>query len=86
MLFVSGVGFLMIAWSIGFDDEANSLLYQNGIHAVRWVGGLEMEAIAIATGAKIVPRFEDLDSSKLGTADASKLMIHSFIHSFIDNS
>ena len=33
----------------GFDDEANSLLYQNGIHAVRWVGGLEMEALAIAT-------------------------------------
>ena len=51
------------------------MLYQNGIHAVRWVGGLEMEAIAIATGAKIVPRFEDLDSSKLGYADTSTLAI-----------
>ena len=52
----------------GFDDEANSLLYQNGIHAVRWVGGLEMEALAIATGAKIVPRFEELSPEKLGFA------------------
>lgn len=36
--------------------------------AVRWVGGSEMEALAIATGAKIVGRFEDLSPAKLGTA------------------
>jgi T-complex protein 1 subunit epsilon len=27
---------------------------------VRWVGGVEIELIAIATGARIVPRFEEL--------------------------
>ena len=56
--------------SQGFDDEANSLLFQNGIHAVRWVGGMEIEAIAIATGAKIVPRFEELSADKLGFASS----------------
>lgn len=35
---------------------------------MRWVGGLEMEALAIATGARIVPRFEELSSDKLGYA------------------
>ena len=41
----------------GFDDEANHLLLQNKLPAVRWVGGVELELIAIATGARIVPRF-----------------------------
>ena len=68
-------------WTIGFDDEANSLLYQNGIHAVRWVGGLEMESLAIATGAKIVPRFEDLDESKLGCASLGKSRLIELMYS-----
>lgn len=41
---------------------------QRGIPAVRWVGGVEMELIAIATGGQIVARFEDLTPEKLGTA------------------
>lgn len=64
----SGVG-LLPASSLGFDDEANSLLFQQGIHAVRWVGGMELEALAIATGARIVPRFEELSPEKLGFAE-----------------
>jgi hypothetical protein len=36
--------------------------------AVRWVGGVELELIAIATGARIVPRFQELTAKKLGTA------------------
>ncbi|KAL0212263.1 hypothetical protein RCL1_005889 [Eukaryota sp. TZLM3-RCL] len=52
----------------GFEDEANHLLLKNGIHAIRWVGGPEIELLAIATGARIVPRFEELDEKKLGTA------------------
>lgn len=28
----------------GFDDEANHLLHQNKLPAVRWVGGPEIEA------------------------------------------
>lgn len=52
----------------GFDDEANHLLLQQQLPAVRWVGGPEIELIAIATGGRIVPRFEELSSDKLGTA------------------
>merc|ERR1719152_347145 len=52
----------------GFDDEANHLLFQNGLPAVRWVGGVELELIAIATGGRIVPRFEELSADKLGKA------------------
>jgi len=52
----------------GFDDEANHLLLQNKLPAVRWVGGVEIEHIAMATGGRIVPRFEELKAEKLGRA------------------
>lgn len=52
----------------GFDDEANHLLLQRDLPAVRWVGGPEIELIAIATGGRIVPRFEELSPDKLGYA------------------
>ena len=42
----------------GFEDEANHLLYHHNLPAIRWVGGVEIELIAMATGARIVPRFE----------------------------
>jgi T-complex protein 1 subunit epsilon len=62
----AGANVVICQW--GFDDEANHLLLQNNLPAVRWVGGPEIELIAIATNGRIVPRFEDLDSSKLGSA------------------
>ena len=34
--------------------------------AVRWVGGVEIELLAMATGARIVPRFSELTADKLG--------------------
>merc|ERR1711864_61328 len=52
----------------GFDDEANHLLLQRDLPAVRWVGGPEIELIAIATGGRIVPRFQELSADKLGIA------------------
>jgi T-complex protein 1 subunit epsilon len=52
----------------GFDDEANHLLLQRNLPAVRWVGGPEIELIAIATGGRIVPRFQELSKDKLGWA------------------
>merc|ERR1712051_138985 len=52
----------------GFDDEANHLLLQRELPAVRWVGGPEIELIAIATGGRIVPRFQELTADKLGSA------------------
>lgn len=62
----SGANFVICQW--GFDDEANHLLLANALPAVRWVGGVELELIAIATGGRIVPRFEELNASKLGHA------------------
>eukprot|EP00919_Chromeraceae_sp_WS-2016_P035866 GHVR01085078.1.p1 GENE.GHVR01085078.1~~GHVR01085078.1.p1 ORF type:complete len:540 (+),score=135.58 GHVR01085078.1:67-1686(+) len=66
----AGANFVICQW--GFDDEANHLLVQQGLPAVRWVGGVELELIAIATGGRIVPRFEDLSESKLGHAATIK--------------
>ncbi|KAG2639548.1 hypothetical protein PVAP13_2KG003400 [Panicum virgatum] len=34
----------------------------------KWVGGVELELIAIATGGRIVPRFQELSPEKLGKA------------------
>merc|ERR1712025_1152779 len=62
----AGANLAICQW--GFDDEANHLLLQNELPAVRWVGGPEIELIAIATGGRIVPRFQELSSEKLGTA------------------
>mmetsp|Transcript_1767 Transcript_1767/g.3158 ORF Transcript_1767/g.3158 Transcript_1767/m.3158 type:complete len:537 (-) Transcript_1767:1143-2753(-) len=62
----SGATLVICQW--GFDDEANYLLLKNELPAIRWVGGVEIELIAIATGGRIVPRFEELNSAKLGFA------------------
>ncbi|KAJ8704555.1 hypothetical protein PYW07_011743 [Mythimna separata] len=61
----AGANLAICQW--GFDDEANHLLLSEGLPAVRWVGGPEMELIAIATGGRIVPRFEELTPDKLGS-------------------
>merc|ERR1712071_232929 len=62
----SGANLVICQW--GFDDEANHLLLQNNLPAVRWVGGVEIEHLAIATGGRIVPRFSELTADKLGKA------------------
>ena len=61
----AGADVVICQW--GFDDEANHLLLQNDLPAVRWVGGQELEQIAIATNGRIVPRFQDLSADKLGS-------------------
>lgn len=60
----SGADVILCQW--GFDDEATHLLLANDLPSVRWVGGMEMELIAIATDARIIPRFEDMAPEKLG--------------------
>jgi len=67
-----GCNLVICQW--GFDDEANHLLYQSGLPAVRWVGGVELELIAIATGGRICPRFEELTAEKLGKAGVVREM------------
>ena len=68
----TGANLVICQW--GFDDEANHLLLQNKLPAVRWVGGPEIELIAIATNGRIVPRFEELKASKLGRAGVVREM------------
>lgn len=55
-----GAGLVICQW--GFEDEANHLLMHHNLPAIRWVGGVEIELIAMATGARIVPRFEVSES------------------------
>ncbi|KAK6160313.1 hypothetical protein DH2020_003694 [Rehmannia glutinosa] len=74
------VGATLVICQWGFDDEANHLLMHRNLPAVRWVGGVELELIAIATGGRIVPRFQELTPEKLGRAilkllDRNKMMI-----------
>jgi T-complex protein 1 subunit epsilon len=66
----SGCNVVLCQW--GFDDEANHLLMHHKLPAVRWVGGLEIELIAIATGGRIIPRFEEITPEKLGKAGCVK--------------
>jgi len=61
----AGANLAICQW--GFDDEANHLLLQKELPAIRWVGGPEIELIAIATNGRIVPRFEELTPEKLGS-------------------
>jgi len=68
----SGANIVLCQW--GFDDEANHLLMHNNLQAVRWVGGVEIELLAIATGARIVPRFEEITPEKLGKCGVIKEM------------
>ncbi|CAG7832916.1 unnamed protein product [Allacma fusca] len=65
---VKDVGATLAICQWGFDDEANHLLLHHKLPAVRWVGGPEIELIAMATGGRIVPRFEELTPEKLGKA------------------
>lgn len=68
----SGANVAMCQW--GFDDEANHLLLQNNLPAVRWVSGTDIELLAIATGARIIPRFQQITPDKLGKAGLIKEM------------
>merc|ERR1712165_238644 len=66
----AGANLAICQW--GFDDEANHLLLQRDLPAVRWVGGPEIELIAIATGGRIVPRFQEMS---FGTTKDKMLVI-----------
>lgn len=48
------------------------MLMQQKLPAIRWVGGVELELLAIATGGRIVPRFTELTPEKLGSAGMVK--------------
>ncbi|AFP65453.1 t-complex protein1, epsilon-SU (nucleomorph) [Chroomonas mesostigmatica CCMP1168] len=62
----SGTNLVFCQW--GFDDEGNHLLLRNKLAAVRWVSGTEIELLAVSTGAQIIPRFNEINSSAIGFA------------------
>ncbi len=74
-----GVNTVLCQW--GFDHESNYLLYSHNITAVRWIAGKyapyrcslaigdELELTAMAVGAKICSRIQDLSTSMLGYAE-----------------
>ncbi|KAF0871447.1 TCPE protein, partial [Crocuta crocuta] len=73
----TGANLAICQW--GFDDEANHLLLQNNLPAVRWhlpapasTPPPPPQLIAIATGGRIVPRFSELTPEKLGFAGLVK--------------
>ena len=66
----SGANFVICQW--GFDDEANHLLMHSNLPSVRWVGGAEIEQIALATGGRIINNFSDIKAEKLGSARVIK--------------
>jgi chaperonin GroEL (HSP60 family) len=53
----------------GIDDLAQHFLAKEGIAAVRRVKKSDMDALARATGAKIVTRIDDISSEDLGNAE-----------------
>jgi len=68
----SGATVAFCQW--GFDDEANHLLLQKKLPAVRWIGGVELELIAMATNGNIVPRFKELTAKKLGSCGSIRTL------------
>lgn len=50
---------LLCQW--GFEDEATSLLMENGISAVRWMGGTDMEMAAVCLNGKIASRIDEIE-------------------------
>jgi chaperonin GroEL (HSP60 family) len=68
----AGAGLVICQW--GFEDEANHLLMHHNLPAIRWVGGVEIELIAMATGARIVPRFEVRHGVQGAGADAVSVL------------
>ncbi|KAK1347636.1 subunit epsilon of T-complex protein 1 [Hamiltosporidium tvaerminnensis] len=68
-----GADLVICQW--GFDDEANSLLMENDLPAIRWVGGSEMELIAVHTRGSIISRFEDLRPEDLGRGSVKELSL-----------
>lgn len=59
----TGANLVICQW--GFDDEANHLLMQNDLPAVRWVGGPEIEVIneIAAFGIMMVHKLNSFASS-----------------------
>jgi len=57
----------------GMDDLAQHFLAKEGIYAARRVKKTDMEKLAKSTGANIINKFDELESSDLGNAEMVEL-------------
>lgn len=62
----------LVVYSGKIEDSLVHLLFKNGISAIELVH--EVEVIARSTGARVVPRAEELTSEKLGSVDKVSLI------------
>lgn len=67
--FVKDSGASVLVCQKGIDDMAQHFLAKEGIVAVRRVKKSDVDALAKATGGKVVSRLEDLTKDDLGKAD-----------------
>lgn len=65
---ISSSGANVLICQKGIDDLAQHFLAKKGIYAVRRAKKSDMEALAMATGAKIITNLEDLTKDDLGYA------------------
>jgi len=65
---IASTGANVVICQKGIDDIAQHFLAKKGIYAVRRAKQSDMEALARATGGKIVTNLDDLSSSDLGRA------------------
>ncbi|KAL6603915.1 hypothetical protein ACP70R_044276 [Stipagrostis hirtigluma subsp. patula] len=62
------VGATLVICQRGFDEEANHFFMEKNLPVIGWVHNVDLELIAIATGGRMVTRFQDLSPSDLGKA------------------
>jgi thermosome len=65
---IAGSGANVLICQKGIDDLAQHFLVKKGVYAVRRAKKSDMEALARATGAKIISNLKDLSGSDLGKA------------------
>ena len=82
---ISTSGATVVICQKGIDDLAQHFLAKKGIFAVRRVKKSDMDALARATGAKIVTSIEDLSATDLGVADVEEQTVGNENMTFVQN-
>lgn len=82
---IAASGATVVLCQKGIDDLAQHFLAKKGICAVRRVKKSDMDALARATGAKIVTNVDDLTAADLGTADVEEQNIGNENMVFVQN-
>ncbi len=82
---IAASGATVVLCQKGIDDLAQHFLAKKGIFAVRRVKKSDMDALARATGAKLVTNVDDLTAADLGGADVEEQNIGNENMVFVQN-